>query len=175
MSEPDDTCKGPLASSGGGISTFLGVAITIIAVIYSTITAAGSSDSFVGGGDEESNSKDVGTAAPAPAAAEGEESTSEKSKLINQGHHDEDREDRDDETEKTNYSYSFFHLTYAMAAMYLAMLFSNWKTVYDDPAVGYVFSLFSFRYGPMMTIMVHLHVLNPLTASRSIMDLSVYG
>jgi hypothetical protein len=132
MSQPDDTCKGPFASSGTGISTFLGVVITIVAVIYSTITAAGSADSFVGGGDEES------AKAASPAAESEEANTTESTKLINQDSRDRDDDDfdRDDETEKTNYSYSFFHLTYALAAMYLAMLFSNWKTVYDDPAVG---------------------------------------
>jgi len=143
MSEPSDTCKGPFASgSGNGISTFLGVAITIIAVIYSTITAAGSSNSFVGG-DEEAQGQEVKSPADAEAT-EGAEagtpstSTSEKSKLINSSAapEDLDDEDADDEANKTSYSYSFFHLTYAMAAMYLAMLFTNWKTVHDDPTVG---------------------------------------
>lgn len=45
---------------------------------------------------------------------------------------------RDDEKESTLYSYSFFHVIFALAACYLSMLITNWNTVKLEDQTNWV-------------------------------------
>jgi len=47
-----------------------------------------------------------------------------------------DRETRDDERTGTRYNYSWFHFIFAIAAMYVAMLLTDWNVVSHHPISG---------------------------------------
>lgn len=40
----------------------------------------------------------------------------------------------DDETDEVHYNWSFFHLTFALASLYVMMLLTNWGTLSSDPS-----------------------------------------
>jgi len=41
-------------------------------------------------------------------------------------------EDIDDEVQEVNYNYTFFHITFMLGAMYVAMLLSNWEMIQNS-------------------------------------------
>jgi hypothetical protein len=142
-------CKGPFQNGSSGTSVFIGVAITFLAILWSTFSVSGSSQSLFGDSTSSSASSgsprssrmasrndpdDVGSAVPDESLMPEDVKGSERTKLIQKG--DEDLESSgggDDEEDKVIYSYSFFHLTFTMASMYVVMLLTNWKTVSDSP------------------------------------------
>jgi len=173
MAEPNTwQCKGPLNGTDGDstASTFVGVAITFLAVMYSAFSVSGSANEMLGNKDDDveqatqilqsANEKDAAATAASPtgavgttvAAAESGDNDTEKTKLITKGSvnrssddvdADDDEDSRDDESTHTIYNYTYFHITYALAAMYLCMLLTNWKTVSTDETLGVVVD-----YGP---------------------------
>lgn len=52
--------------------------------------------------------------------------------------HDEEEEDHVDPEEPVTYNFSRFHFVFALGAMYLAMLMSDWHTVYHPATDQYV-------------------------------------
>lgn len=49
-----------------------------------------------------------------------------RSALYKDDSDDDDDDSRDDERQEAVYNYSFFHFIFAIAAMYVAMLLTNW-------------------------------------------------
>lgn len=120
MSSPDHTCN-PFNSYSHGSKAFsliVGAIFTIISVVYSTLRAGSSGNELLG------TSSDV-----------------EKAPLVTDTVADPEGDNAipDDETEGTAYNYSFFHLSFALGAMYVCMLLTNWMTVNggsQDTSVG---------------------------------------
>jgi len=101
-------------SPGSIVSLVLGVAFTFIAIIYSAFTSSttklNETTSLVKE-KEKGKKKDEGD----------EESTLPPPKVDND----------EDEDSPVPYNYSFFHVTFALAAMYLGMVLTNWAVVSD--------------------------------------------
>jgi len=100
--------------TAGNVSVILGAAFTILAICYATINAANTTSG-----------------------------TGEHQKLTNEveedGGHEEEEEEHLNPDEPVTYNFSRFHLVFALGAMYLAMLMTDWHTVYhpssDDATV----------------------------------------
>ncbi|KAF9007647.1 TMS membrane protein tumor differentially expressed protein [Cyathus striatus] len=145
-----DTAKGTRKAVVvlGGIFTFLAIA-------YSTTRAATQSRALVGTKDrielpeEEAGHAELGfvTTQPSrtespryqallaaveagaiPASALEEEEEEEEGDIVG--------ETRDDERTGTRYNYSWFHVIFAMGAMYVAMLLTDWNYVSKHPVSG---------------------------------------
>lgn len=104
-------CKPPFGTETS--TTIIGIAITFIAVGYSTISAASSSNFF-----------DLSSSEPLLDNEAGKE----RSKLHDNDTDTEDEDDRDDEHDKAAYSYTFFHIMFTLGYMYIGMVLTNWAT-----------------------------------------------
>ncbi|XP_028759956.1 probable serine incorporator [Neltuma alba] len=113
-SEPHDyACNGLGNSKAVTVSTLvLGLLTTVLSVLYSALRA-GSSTSFL----SPPSSPKSGGKKPLLEAEEMEEGKGKK-------------EEKD--AEPVSYSYSFFHLIFALASMYSAMLLSGWTSSSDS-------------------------------------------
>ncbi|XP_071722756.1 uncharacterized protein [Rutidosis leptorrhynchoides] len=99
-------CNG-LHSKSNAVSTstlFLGMLTTILSVLYSAFRA-GSSTTFL---------------SPGSPKSAGSKPLLEKEDV------EEGKDKKDDEPRPVSYSYSFFHLIFALASMYAGMLLSGW-------------------------------------------------
>ncbi|KAF8150591.1 serine incorporator/TMS membrane protein [Crassisporium funariophilum] len=133
----------------GGIFTFLAIA-------YSTTRAATQSRALVGNGkkgriqlpDEEDHSE-LGVVNTQPGRTETPRyqallAAVEAGAIPASALDEEDEEDdeevvgemRDDERTGTRYNYSWFHIIFAIAAMYVAMLLTDWNVVSKHPITG---------------------------------------
>jgi hypothetical protein len=113
--EPEDSehCN-PFNKKTQVTSTLLGVLFTFISIAYST-TRAAANGIFLGGDDDDY----------APLLDRSE-------KLENKNDNESDSEDNDfndDERKNTTYNYSFFHIIFSFAGMYIAMLLTDWNTI----------------------------------------------
>eukprot|EP00158_Paraphelidium_tribonemae_P003862 Partr_v1_DN26419_c0_g1_i1_m24149 putative serine incorporator len=106
-SEPNDQCN-PLIHNKDPrqANIIIGVVMTVVALAYSASSAAMQGQSIMGAGASYSLVVDDSG--------------------VNGGG---DGEEYDDESDAVNYSYSFFHFTFAVACMYVAMLLTNWDSV----------------------------------------------
>jgi len=108
-------------SAASNMALLIGALFTIIAVCYATVRTA----SQVGNIQE-------GETEP---LTKNEEDDGEKS----EDHHDEEKAVHEDADEPVGYSFSKFHVVFALGAMYICMLMSDWHTVYqpgtDNPRV----------------------------------------
>ncbi|KAK4266420.1 hypothetical protein QN277_027344 [Acacia crassicarpa] len=113
-SEPYDyACNGIGHSKAVTVSTLvLGLFTTVLSVLYSALRA-GSSTSFM----SPPSSPKSGGKKPLLEAEEIEEGRGKK---------------EEKEAEPVSYSYSFFHLIFALASMYSAMLLSGWTSSSDS-------------------------------------------
>jgi len=108
-----DSCNPWFKSSGASnISVAIGAVFTIVAVCYTTIRAA----SQVGELAPESQSL-------VKSEEDGTPDDKDKEKI-----NDAPASDAND---PVGYNFSRFHLVFALGAFYIAMLMSDWKTVYD--------------------------------------------
>eukprot|EP01097_Dermamoeba_algensis_P001212 TRINITY_DN1459_c0_g1_i2.p2 TRINITY_DN1459_c0_g1~~TRINITY_DN1459_c0_g1_i2.p2 ORF type:complete len:166 (-),score=44.51 TRINITY_DN1459_c0_g1_i2:134-631(-) len=121
MSEPADAnCSGWKSPVASNFSIFMGAAITFIAVSYSTISAATSHETLLGGG---------GSKVTEALLAEDKE----KAKGPEQKVKDEEEESfEDDEKEGPVYNYTYFHVVFMLGAMYMSELISNWSVIKVD-------------------------------------------
>jgi len=119
MMSSTDSCN-PWASQSGtstrasNISIAIGAVFTIVAVCYTTIQAA----SQVGAVEE---------VAPLMKAEQGEGDSDVKSTLAST----EADATNSDPNEPVTYNFTKFHIIFALGAFYIAMLMSDWKTVYE--------------------------------------------
>jgi len=122
-----DTCNG-YPTSPNQAYTVVGLVLTAISVVYSALRA-GSSKSIIE--LEESSettplisdkTEEEKTDAAEDVEAKGDEAEKEKEKEEK----DEEDEQETPENKAPSYNYAFFHLTFALAAMYVAMLMTGW-------------------------------------------------
>lgn len=108
MSVDNNTCNPFLSTTGASnVSALVGAIITIVAVLYSAVRA---SVSVLANESKETEEKEPLTK---------EESANDS----------EDYEDKTDPDGPVSYSFSKFHVIFALGAMYVAMLMSDWYTV----------------------------------------------
>jgi len=136
----------------------LGGVFTFLAIAYSTTRAATQSRALVGKGkksriqlsaDEEGHNSELGIVNSQPGKTPSprhqallaaiEAGAIPASALDDEDDEDDDeidRETRDDERTGTRYNYSWFHFIFAIAAMYVAMLLTDWNVVSHHPISG---------------------------------------
>ncbi|OMJ07415.1 Membrane protein TMS1, partial [Smittium culicis] len=152
-SSADKVCN-PLIDSKGTRTTLvvLGAVFTVSAICYSTSTAATKSGSIINSNETESpslgahrlsDSLESGTNLRAEAIKDAVAAGSlPESAVINMENRNRTSEERpispssssssdpiDDEKYGVQYSYSFFHFIFSVAAMYMAMLLTNWNSI----------------------------------------------
>jgi hypothetical protein len=131
MSEPRDMGCAPFnftEGAGSDLSIFLGVAFTFVAVVYSALRM--SSSSVMGEKkDIERAIKDQKKYHESQIDDEKKQLIDEKKEEAEESSEEEQDPEADDEKEATAYNYTFFHLTFAMAAMYLGLVLTNWQTI----------------------------------------------
>ncbi|CCM03091.1 uncharacterized protein FIBRA_05211 [Fibroporia radiculosa] len=163
------TCN-PLRRPGSGVGTgthnttvVLGALFTFLAIAYSTSRAATQSRALVGKGkksgavqlpSDEDGHAEMGVVSTQPSRTESpryqallaavEAGAIPASALDEEDEDDEDTagETRDDERSGTRYNYAWFHVIFAIGAMYVAMLLTDWNVVkatagsVDDVYIG---------------------------------------
>lgn len=157
------TCN-PLHTAGTKTTTVIvGAAFTFLAIAYSTSRAATQSKALVGNNNKrakstgaialpEDNEADVAMIANEPRARKNPMRYEAIKAAVDAGalpasaldepdsDDEEDEEpigeDRDDERSGTKYNYSWFHVIFILAAMYVGGLLTDWKVVSTDPSVG---------------------------------------
>eukprot|EP01089_Gocevia_fonbrunei_P000176 TRINITY_DN1017_c0_g1_i1.p1 TRINITY_DN1017_c0_g1~~TRINITY_DN1017_c0_g1_i1.p1 ORF type:complete len:226 (+),score=49.03 TRINITY_DN1017_c0_g1_i1:690-1367(+) len=118
----------PIDNTSGTFSTLLlGASFTIIAVCFSTVRTATKGDDLFGNDESKMDLlADAGSSDDEEDDLE-EDGLKKKNKKIEVA-------DLDDEEEKVSYNYTFFHITFMLAAMFVMMLITNWQkiSVEDD-------------------------------------------
>jgi len=122
----DDGCNSLRSVTGASNTALLiGALFTICAVCYATFRASTKIVS-IGSIDSEKTSllSDQET---------GETSTEEHKEGHKEKHHkdDEEEEDHVDPDDPAPYNYCTYHIVYALGAMYISMLMTDWQTVYN--------------------------------------------
>ncbi|KIK10300.1 hypothetical protein K443DRAFT_670924 [Laccaria amethystina LaAM-08-1] len=136
----------------------LGGVFTFLAVAYSTTRAATQSRALVGKGkkghvqlpaDDEGHSE-LGVVSTQPGRTESPryqallaavEAGAIPASALYEDEDEDDEDDnlgetRDDERTGTRYNYSWFHIIFAIASMYVAMLLTDWNVVSKHPITG---------------------------------------
>lgn len=118
-SSPDTHCN-PLNFTDGtkAFSLIMGAVFTIVSVVYSTIRTASASSDLLG--NDSSSSADI---EKTPLVTS---TTADGSVVVVDG---SENPIEDDEAETTTYNYTHFHLSFALGAMYICMLLTNWVTI----------------------------------------------
>lgn len=129
-SEPRGECNDLTDKAASGSAMFLAMLLTLGAVIYSAFRAGSNTSTFFTSREE--NEEPSGrpllseTEEGTSAGLDGEKPDSPQRQEIS---YNGDREGRAmDEFEPVAYSYSFFHVIFALASMYMAMLMTAWGT-----------------------------------------------
>eukprot|EP01090_Pellita_catalonica_P000751 TRINITY_DN10524_c0_g1_i1.p1 TRINITY_DN10524_c0_g1~~TRINITY_DN10524_c0_g1_i1.p1 ORF type:complete len:228 (-),score=29.66 TRINITY_DN10524_c0_g1_i1:32-715(-) len=129
MSEPElgGTQCNPWDGTGDSIPVLLaGVAFTIAAVGFSTFRTATQGNNLVQSTTERSSLKTE--SAGKSDVEDGEHDHNELERNIQESA----EEHHGDERDGVKYNYTFFHLTFVVASMYISMLVTNWKFLSDS-------------------------------------------
>jgi len=125
LSVPEIECN-PYAGIPDSAVTYIvaavGAIFTIVAVCYSTVRAATSSEQFTSGGEG-------GAGGAGGSEGAGDTQALLEASGAGEGEHHHDGDEADDEAHATTYNHSFFHLTFALAAMYIGELLTDWSSV----------------------------------------------
>ncbi|KAH9885783.1 serine incorporator/TMS membrane protein [Cubamyces lactineus] len=150
-----ETCNPLRRGSGTQYTTlFLGAVFTFLAIAYSTSRAATQSRALVGKDrkgliqlpDEGEHHAELGVVTTQPGRTESPryqallaavEAGAIPASALNEEFDDDDEdevagESRDDERSGTKYNYAWFHVIFAIGAMYVAMLLTDWNVVKPD-------------------------------------------
>jgi len=189
LAEPESLQCKKWNTNGSILTTIMGIGFSFVAVGYNVFSASASSKDFGFGRRDKSEAatRDVleehqqlladqaneqeleeasheSTTAPIMERAEDlvAESEGRKTARIVNSHEDEELavESTEDEIESVQYSYSFFHLIFVLAVLYLAMILTNWKHVakHDDPTqtvnVDYGMTAVWVKFGSFVGVLV---------------------
>lgn len=159
VNHTDDGHCNPIQKATSGTKTttvILGALFTFLAIAYSTTRAATQSKALVGKGHRagaialpEDDDAEVRLVTNQPKGRRDEmryqailaavNAGSLPASVLDEPEDDEDEidgivgEDRDDERAGTKYNYSWFHVIFAIAAMYTAGLLTDWQVVSTEP------------------------------------------
>jgi len=116
------------------VTLIFGAIFTVASVVYASLSV-GSSSNFIGYKDEHAK-EDIESLINTDGLDEGDIPLDEievKKECVNDD--EDDEEDHDDEKDQNSYNYSLFHLAFAMGAMYVGMLLTNWSVVSSDLSI----------------------------------------
>lgn len=123
----------PLDHAAGTRTTsiVIGGLFTLVAIAYSTSRAATKSTSLM---SSASMGPDTALPLDEPSVRSQaiQESIENGSIRPSEVHEDSSDAPQDDETDGVAYSYALFHLVFAVATMYVALLLTNWNTISSD-------------------------------------------
>lgn len=167
LAEPETMKCKKWNTNGSAFTTIVGIAFSFIAVGYNVFSAAGSSKDFGFGRrsaaaqEEKDEAREAllhdaemeseleaasaaHTATTVPITERAEEIVAARegrkaATIINRAEDDDvEAGTTEDEEEGVTYSYSFFHLMFVLAILYMAMILTNWKSVTkkDDQVSG---------------------------------------
>jgi len=125
-----ETCN-PWKTTSGALDTsaLIGALFTIIAVLYATIRAASAAGGYTSIQEEQQPLTKHDEKADKDKDSKEKEEKKEKAK-------DEDEEAQETpanhHNEPVDYHYSRFHAVFALGAMYLAMLMTDWNTLFGS-------------------------------------------
>ncbi|KAI9592049.1 TMS membrane protein tumor differentially expressed protein [Syncephalis fuscata] len=145
VTKGDNEQCNPLSKSRSTRTTaiLLGASFTLIAIVYSTSRAATQSGTFNRSDEtrvplidkQPSERQQMRLDAAREAVDSGAFLQSDLKKFEAEMNSDDDDANAnfDDETEECAYNYAFFHLIFALATMYVAMLLTDWNTMSGNP------------------------------------------
>ena len=113
------------------VTLIFGAIFTVASVVYASLSV-GSSSNFIGYRDE--NAKDDVESLINTDGLDEDDIPLEEIPTKHE-EEDEDEEDHDDEKDQNSYNYSLFHLAFALGAMYVGMLLTNWSVVSSDISI----------------------------------------
>lgn len=127
-------------TSGDAFSLFFGVFVTFIALIYAALRVSSSGEELSNTTSVEKEKKRAREVLlkQMPSTTRGEddseeleekEEKEEKVEKINDSSSDSEEDESSAEDGPVAYNFSFFHVTFMLAALYLAMVLTNWETV----------------------------------------------
>jgi len=111
------------------VTLIFGAILTVASVVYASLSV-GSSSNFVGYKDE--NAKCDNESLINADGLDEDDIPLEEIPSKHSDEDDEDEDDHDDEKDQNSYNYSLFHLAFALGAMYVGMLLTNWNVVSSD-------------------------------------------
>jgi len=130
FSDPDSESTAVTDSLVDWVTLIFGAIFTVASVVYASLSV-GSNSNFIGYKDENAKA-DNESLINTDGLDEDDIPLEEIPTKHSIDDDDEDEDDHDDEKDQNSYNYSLFHLAFALGAMYVTMLLTNWSVVSSD-------------------------------------------